>query len=162
MEQAAQLPLHAPSQHTPSTQKPVSQLAPVLQDAPSGRAATHAPPLHAYPWMQDAELAQEVGQVAPPPHVNRPQLPPVPAGKVVHVPSAVAPRAWRQTLHPPAQAPLQHTPSAQLPELHCAPFVQGDPNASAVVHAPPVHGTPGAHCAEEAQEVGQVDAPPHT
>lgn len=89
-----------------------------------------------------------------------PQLPDAPAGKTVHVPSALAPSACRHTLHPPVHALLQHTPSAHCPETHWAPLVHGAPACCRAVHAPAVQGMPGAHWAALVQEVGQVAAPP--
>jgi hypothetical protein len=63
----SQAPLHAPSQHTPSTQKPLPHWALRLQVLPLLCAAMHWPPPHQKPEAQLASTAQVVAHVAAPP-----------------------------------------------------------------------------------------------
>ncbi len=69
--------------------------------------------------MQLLSLLQLVGQVVSVPSQTRGEHWPVaPAGSVVQVPSAEAPRAAVQASQPPEQAEVQHTPSAHAPLAH--------------------------------------------
>jgi len=159
--QALQPSLQAASQHTPSTQKPEAHCAPLLQKPPGGSSAVQLPALHAAPGAHWVEAVHEAGQAAPPVHAYVPQVPDVPAGRLVQVPSALAPSASLHALQPPRQALSQHTPSTQRPEAHCAPLLQAAPSASVEVQLPAVQVAPGAHCDEEEHVVGHAAVPPH-
>lgn len=106
-------------QQTPSAQKPLKQSLDSVQLAPVAALLTQTPFTQAAVETQFASLAQLVGQVALVPlHAYEPQLgfaPMPPAESTVHVPLEPA-RSQRS--QPPAQAPLQQTPSTQLPDSH--------------------------------------------
>src|SRR5438876_697377 len=106
-------PAHAALQHTPSAQKPEVHWLAAVQAAPRGPLGVHAP------------AAPQAG------------LGPAPAGRAVPGAQALAVRARSQRSQPPpAHAALQHTPSAQKPEVHWLAAVQAAPIAPLGVHAP--------------------------
>ena len=63
---ALQLPLHAVSQHTPSTQLPLPHSEPAAHTAPLAFGATHTVPIHAPPGAQSAFDAHDVLHVVAP------------------------------------------------------------------------------------------------
>ena len=91
---------------------------------------------------QFASVAHDAGQLALvplhstfPAHTGEPA---VPALLGPHVPSAT-PLCFSAAVHAshaPAHAVSQHTPSAQLPLVHCVPAVHAAPLASFATHAP--------------------------
>ncbi len=62
--------------------------------------------------------------------------PAAPAERVVQEPSAVAPSACEQAWQAPEQAELQHTPSAQKPDVHWSFAVQDPARALFGTHWP--------------------------
>lgn len=64
--QAAHWPLHAESQHTPSTQKPEVHCAAPPQLSPAGRFMLHTPALHQWPLAQSASVVQVPAHALPP------------------------------------------------------------------------------------------------
>lgn len=82
---------------------------------------------------------QVSGQLADPPvQANGAQegAPALPGAAGLQVPSAGAPRDWRQVSHAPAHAALQQTPSTQRPDWHCAAEVHACPFGSCSRQAP--------------------------
>jgi hypothetical protein len=65
VEQASQLPSHALSQQTPSTQKPDWQSPFAVHDCPLASACTQLPPLQKKPEAHTCESVQAVGQSVP-------------------------------------------------------------------------------------------------
>jgi len=171
---ASQVPLQAPSQHTPSAQKPEAQSAPEAQARDSSLFGVHVPDRQLLPLPHSAPEAQPLPHRPAPSHVYAPQpfSTSVPAGRGEQPPSSPG---RLQASHAPPHAPLQHTPSAQKPEaqseaatqepplpfapLHLTPAVQ----LPAVTQAPLTH-SPEAHSAPVAQPLplGSVptQAPP--
>jgi hypothetical protein len=76
------------------------------------------------------------------------------------VPSTGAPEATLQLSHPPAQAELQHTPSAQKPEVHWLAAVQPAPGSSRCVHAPWSQKRPASQSVSATQAPGQAGPAP--
>jgi len=97
--QARQVPVHNWSQHTPSTQSPLAQVAPVLQAVPSGSPTQTPLPL----------------QTPEPVHSLSGSVP----GLILkQKPSGTDVFAWVHAWQVPVHALLQHTPSTQLPLPH--------------------------------------------
>jgi len=130
---AWQAPSQAVAQHTPSTQWPERHSASCWQTTPSCFSAAHSPATHSKPGVHPREAVQLRGQSAPPPHVYAPQRPAVPTGTARQRPCAPV---CLQLSQGPAQAPSQHTPSAQKPEAHTAPDRQADPGGSEAWQVP--------------------------
>jgi hypothetical protein len=133
-----QLPLHAESQHTPSTQLPETQSLPDEQARPFGICVEQAPNTHAKPLAQSPLTVQVVGQVMPAPlHTYGVQLgaPVAPWPSVVQVPSeATVLQVWQGAL----QALAQQMPSAvQMLEAHWLPAVQAPPFGCRGMHTLP-------------------------
>ena len=159
--QASQGPVQAPSQQTPSVQKPEAHWLAELQAWPPLRELTQVPALQKRPALQSASATHGAAHAATP---TAHQLPPhsdagsVPPGMGVHPPSS--PRRL-QASQVPSHARLQHRPSTQKPEAQSAPSAQTAPLAFAPLHAsaapqlpaaeqPPFTQSPDAHSAPEA------------
>jgi hypothetical protein len=118
---ASHWPVHAPSQHTPSTQKRLAHAAFDPHAVPGGLVPWHVALEQKAPLAQSPVVAHEDGHAVDAPsqtngeHVASPAYP---FGAVVHTPSAVAPRALEQTSHDPEHAESQQTPSVQWPVAH--------------------------------------------
>jgi hypothetical protein len=136
--QLRQVPGHASSQHTPSTQYPDRHSPAPVQGSPSTKSPLHTPPAQLPPSVQSASVAHEVGHSASfPSHTYRPHpgRPSDPAGAVAQLPS-FPPTAhdW----HGNGQACRQHTPSTQPPPVaHTRhPETRQSPPAAALQAAP--------------------------
>lgn len=58
--------------------------------------------------------------------------------RFVHVPTEpLTLHAWQSVVEPPPHAPLQHTPSTQLPLWHCVPVLHETPFAFSARQIPP-------------------------
>jgi hypothetical protein len=106
-------PVQALSQHTPSAQCAAPQLVPLPF------LNTHWPALQYASLEQSASLVHWlVHSALLPSHATWPAQagrPCAPAGKIVQVPSALAPTVCAQLSQAPLQALSQHTPSLQEP-----------------------------------------------
>jgi hypothetical protein len=120
---------------------PAHTLAP--QPVPEAQSAQAPAPSQAplVPQVEAAVAAHSSSGSAP--AAMGPQVPSVP------LPFLAAEQAW----HVPPQATLQHTPSAQEPEAHCAPAVQAAPFESGGTQAVPTQTLLPAQSAEVAQLV---------
>jgi len=132
---ASHVPLHAPLQHTPSTQKPDVHSLAAAQDAPATRLAAHVPPLQKAPALQSESAEHGAVQLPAPSHSAKPHSSPgsVRADTAEQVPTAPARSHAR---HAPAQAVSQHTPSTQEPEAQALAEVQGLPSGWTERHEP--------------------------
>jgi hypothetical protein len=95
--------------------------------------------LQEYPPAQSFTLSQVDWQAEDfPSQTNGKQLglPPAPAATMTQVPFVAAPAAVEHASQAPAQAELQHTPSAQKPDAHCSFALHACPIARAPLHAP--------------------------
>jgi hypothetical protein len=145
-EHASQAPAQAVSQHTPSEQKFERHSFAALHGAPRAFFAAQYWPLHQV--FAGQPLAQGMGQsgrlplhTTVPPHAG---LPGSFAGAGWQVPSLPG-RLQRSQL--PVHAVLQHTPSAQKPELHSGLDWQLAPSGLSGTHTPfALQYRPGAHC----------------
>jgi hypothetical protein len=158
--QASQAPPHAPLQHTPSAQEPELHWLPPLQDAPSSFFAVQTPPSpQKNPALQSASAAQVARQAGTPP-VHQ-VLPHSPAGSVPATYGVQAPTVPERLhdSHVPAQAPLQHTPSAQFPEAHWLSAVQACPWARLTTQVPPEQKAVALQSTSEAQVALHAPAP---
>lgn len=110
-EQALHTPEQAVSQQKPSTQFIDAHCDPAVQVLPLGRfvGVPQAPAP-----LQSAFMHSLSGSVA---LMMTPHVPLVPWPFF----------AAEQAIHVPAQAESQHTPSTQLPEMHCVARVQAEP-----------------------------------
>jgi len=141
---ALHAPVHALSQHTESTHRPLTHALPALQACPFGSFGTHAPAWQKRPAAHCASVVHVVGHAAEvplqtcAPHDGVPGLP---SGAGAHVPGV--PRSQRS--HAPPHAESQHTPSAQLPDWHSVPSVHEAPGPFRPTHAIAVHVAPAAH-----------------
>jgi hypothetical protein len=132
---ARQVPVHAPSQHTPSTQLPEAHSAAPAQDSPSPRLSAQVPALQKAFGLQSGWSAQPERQLLPPPHQVTPHSPAGsrPAGTALHVPSLPV---TLQASHVPAQPVSQQTPSTQEADAHWPAVVQAWPSPLRAAHAP--------------------------
>ena len=159
----SQLPSHAVLQQKPSTQCWLEHSAFTLQVAPLGALPLHAPATQVSPEAHSASLPQVVPQEAELPvqrYGRHEGAPTEPCATKVHVPSADAPSATAQASQLPSQASLQHTPSAQKPEVQSEPWAHPCPFARVPTHTPPLQKYPEAHPCEFVHEVGQAEAWP--
>jgi hypothetical protein len=154
--------VHAPSQHTESTQKPLTQSVLVAHEEPSDFFPTHVPAVHVLPATQSEGLAQVLAHA--PAAQNRYGAQPVagrePWGEPVtaeHVP--VLP-ATSHALHSPVHALSQQTESTQNGVPHVEASVHGAPRTPGT-HAPALQVSPGAQSLLLVQLVLQAVAP-HT
>lgn len=158
-------PLHSALQHTPSTHLPLAHSSPRWQEAPSLRRSTHWLPLQKWVETHTASLEQVVGQLALVPaqrKVPHPGLPALPAGSTAQVPFCAAPALMEQASQEPAQAALQHTPSAQKPLLHALAPSHGWPSGRRASQVPALQNAPAAQWESLPQVVPQVPwAPVH-
>jgi hypothetical protein len=83
--------------------------------------------------------------------------PPLPAARAEHVPTEPAALHSAQL---PVHAELQHTPSAQKPEVHWTAVVHAAPSPDFGTHAPVWQKCVASHCASEVHEVGQAELAP--
>jgi hypothetical protein len=126
-------------QQTPSTQKPevhwlaAVQLVPLAFFAVQVVVAQYAVDLH---WLSAAQAERHAGD---PPHQVWPHSEPgsVSEAKVVHVPLELPPAATVHAWQVPVHAELQHTPSAQKPEVHWLAAEQALPRIFFAVQVPP-------------------------
>lgn len=123
------------SQQTPSTQLPLTHSTPMPQPRPLGFFAAQRVPEHQVLLGQPA--AQEIGQstlvplhVTEAPHSGSPGSP---IGEGLQVPTAPG-RSQRS--HEPEHALAQHTPFAQMPEVHWKPCVHPCPFARVIRQVP--------------------------
>ena len=149
-EQASHAPPHVVSQHTPSTQLPVTHSAQVpavlqslvrLHAAPCVFFAAQVPPDAQYvPLGQPLSLKQDAGQLAlEPSHTTAPEHtgePDSPGFVTPHTPLEMPDSlsAAEHASHAPAQAVLQQKPSAQNPVAHWLDAVHADETTSFATH----------------------------
>jgi hypothetical protein len=159
--QAWQVPLQAPSQQTPSTQKPLAQPAARVQASPAAPLARQVPASQNAPALHCPSAVQVVTQAASVPlQVERPHSLPgsVPAVEMVQLPTL--PTVLQASQAPP-HAPLQQTPSAQKPEVHWLPPPQEAPSTFFAVQVPPApQKNPALQSASAAQAARQAEALP--
>lgn len=158
--QAPHAPLHAASQHTPSTQWPLRHALITVQGAAGGFFGTHPVPSQYWPeahWVSSRQVAGQVAEV--PVQVNGAQLglPADPAGTDVQLPFAPARlHAWQA----PVQAVSQHTLSTQLPLTQALAPLQAAPGISRGAQPEPLQYWPVAHWVSRVQLEGQLAAAP--
>ncbi len=167
--QAWQVPLQAPSQHTPSTQKPEAQPAARVQASPAAPFARQVPASQKAPALHCASEVQVATQAASVPlQVNRPHSFPgsVPAVEMLQLPTV--PAVLQASQAPPHPA-LQHTPSAQKPEVHSLAPPHAPPSTFFAVHAPPapqkkpaLQSASAAHAARQAEALPSHQVLPHS
>jgi hypothetical protein len=164
-------PLHwngAQMVEAPGVQAPFpSQLDTALRTAVAQLAGAHSVPAgyrRHWPWPSQVPSLSQEGALA---STQTARGSGRPAAVLVHMPGAVGIAHER---HAPVQASLQHTPSAQKPERHWSPPVQGEPS-SLRPQLPLVQWTPGAQSpslrqlsrqfpAEQVNGTQSITAPP--
>jgi len=136
--QDSQASPHALPQHTPSAQKPDAQPEAAVHAWPRAALGVQVPAPQKLPGLQSASEAHgEMHAAVLPRQRPRPQslAGSVRAGSEAHVPTAPT---RLQDWHAPPQPALQHTPSAQKPEAHCAASTHACPLARTARHCPPL------------------------
>jgi hypothetical protein len=133
-----------------------SQFAPAVAVPPLQLAVRQLVDVGGYAQALDVPLQLPPQGAAPDP-VHAPRAPcGCPLGTLVHAPTAPeTSHAW----HCPPHAALQHTPSTQNPEPHCAPLVQAWPLVNELTHVCGV--TAVSHSAGDTQSVSAAHVVPH-
>jgi hypothetical protein len=153
--QASHAPVHAPLQHTPSTQKPEAQSDAWAHASPLPFGPLQVPPsqlLGALHWP----LLEQVARHRPAPSQKLP--PHSLAGSVPAVAGAHEPAlpGTLQDSQGPAQGLLQQTPSVHAPDSHSAARKQAAPSGRSATHAPKEQMLPSLQ--SESRRHGEVQA----